>query len=652
MPNTASRMDRRHDWENAFDSLEASAIIFDATANRIVQFNQSAIKFLGFSGYELAQLKVSDLFGAQLPALIALTLECEDAGHAWSSDLRVHAAGGKSRAVEIAMSRFTDDDERNLYVAVLNDLKAARSRHARNFFGRVYLSESPDGERVDTVFRELTTGSQLILDAAGEGIYGVDAKGDTTFLNPAGEAMLGWSAEELIGLNAHYVFHHSHQDGTDYPIRACPIYAAFRDGRVHTVDNEVFWRKDGSSFPVEYTSTPIEDKGRLLGAVVVFRDVSERRNAERKLLDALSEVEDLKRRLEQENAYLQYELRAGINHKEIVGSSAPVRSILKQIELVASTDASVLITGESGTGKELIARAIHEGSERSRRPMIRVNCASIPRDLFESEFFGHAKGAFTGAVAERVGRFELADGGTIFLDEVGELPLEHQAKLLRILQDKQFERVGETKTRKVDIRVIAATNRNLADEVERKAFREDLFFRLNVFPIVSPPLRDRLEDIPALTTHLLKRVCERANRPLANLTMADVERLKAYHWPGNIRELENVLERAVITAADGRLRFHVPSVVREHADGLRQDFGQSHSKAADGRSDRPDDNAIPTDSELRKHERAAIEAAMWKCGGRVAGPGGAAALLGLNPSTLYSRLRRSGIDGRQFKNAT
>ena len=264
--------------------------------------------------------------------------------------------------------------------------------------------------------------NQLILRAAGEGIYGVNAEGKTTFVNPAAERMLGWTAEELVGHDMHSIVHHTHPDGSHYPEHACPIYAAFRDGAVHQVDTEVFWRKDGTSFWVEYTSTPIRDRGHVVGAVIVFRDVTQRREADEKLRAAHEEVDRLRERLELENAYLQEEIRIEGNHHGIVGRSAAIQKVLRQVELVAPTDATVLITGESGTGKELIARAIHDASKRSRRPLIRVNCATIPRELFESEFFGHAKGAFAGAARDGVGRFELADGGTLFLDEVADMP--------------------------------------------------------------------------------------------------------------------------------------------------------------------------------------------------------------------------------------
>ena len=326
---------------------------------------------------------------------------------------------------------------------------------------------------------------------------------------------------------------------------------------MHKVEGEVFWRKDGSPVWVEYTSTPIRDRDMVVGAVIVFRDVSQRREADEKLHAALTEVDRLRERLELENAYLQEEIRIETNPRGIIGQSEAIQKTLRQVKLVAPTAAAVMITGESGTGKELIARAIHEATSRSDRPLIRVNCAAIPRELFESEFFGHVKGAFTGAVRDRIGRFELADGGTLFLDEVGEIPLELQGKLLRVLQEGNFERVGEERTRTVDVRLIAATNRDLKQEVQRGRFREDLYFRLNVFPVESVPLRDRREDIPLLAQHFLMSESKELKSNL-RLSEGDARRLSRYDWPGNVRELQNVIERAAILAQNGRLRIDLP----------------------------------------------------------------------------------------------
>jgi transcriptional regulator with GAF, ATPase, and Fis domain len=312
----------------------------------------------------------------------------------------------------------------------------------------------------------------------------------------------------------------------------------------------------------------------------------------------------------------------------IVGASRALRQVIQQVDAVASTDATVLITGESGTGKELLAREVHMRSPRARRPFVKVNCSAIPREIFESEFFGHARGAFTGAVLERPGRFQIADGGTIFLDEIGDLPVEMQPKLLRVLQEGEYERVGEDRTRKVDVRVIAATNQNLGDEVRARRFRQDLFYRLNVFPLELPPLRARKDDIPELAAHTIARMSKRHRIPPPPLTTYDIQRLQRHDWPGNIRELQNVVERAVILSKGVRLRLDValPSIV-----------GASGEPASP--SGCPHEDVVLTDLECRERERANVMKALARCEGRIYGKGGAAELLGINPTTLASRLR-------------
>jgi formate hydrogenlyase transcriptional activator len=428
--------------------------------------------------------------------------------------------------------------------------------------------------------------------------------------------------------------HHHRADGSPYPNHDCPIYAAFRNGAVQTVAGEVFWRKDGTPLWVEYTSTPIRERGQIIGAVIVFRDVSQRREAEERLRQALGEVDTLRERLERENAYLQEEIRIEGNHRGIIGRSSAIQKTLRQIDLVAPTDATVLVTGESGTGKELIGRAIHEASSRRARPLIRVNCAAIPRELFESEFFGHVKGAFTGALRDRVGRFELADGGTLFLDEVGEIPLELQGKLLRILQEGQFERVGDERTRSVDVRVIAATNRDLRAEVAAGRFREDLYFRLDVFPIHSAPLRERVEDIGLLALHFLRHAERKLKTSGLALSEGDVRRLAGYGWPGNVRELQNVIERAAILARNGRPAIDLPA-------------GRP-AGAAPARAEEAGAGPI-TEDQRRARDRHNIIAALELAGGKVSGPGGAAERLGFRPTTLASRMKALAVDPRAIR---
>ena len=399
---------------------------------------------------------------------------------------------------------------------------------------------------------------------------------------------------------------------------------------MRTISDEVFWCEDGQPIPVEYTSTPIHEEGITIGAVAVFRGVSDRKQAERELRVAPEELESLKHRLELENAYLQQEIREEHHYHEIVGRSPALRKAIEQIELVAPTDATVLITGESGTGKELMARAIHQSSHRSERALIRVNCAAVPRELFESEFVGHVRGSFTGAVKDRPGRFELADGATLFLDEVGEIPVELQSKLLRVLQGGQFERVGSDRIRSIDVRLIAATNRDLRAEVAAGRFREDLYFRLNVFPINSAALRDRREDIPLLVAHFLQAIGRRFGRENLRVREADVRRLQAYDWPGNIHELQNLLERAVIVSPAGQLRLEMPTA-------------STTSERNDVPMSAPSPNRIPTEGERRKRDIAAIQQALQQSGGRVFGPGGAAEILAMKPTTLASRIKRWGI---------
>jgi len=349
---------------------------------------------------------------------------------------------------------------------------------------------------------------------------------------------------------------------------------------------------------------------------------------------AFEEIERLRHRLELENEYLREEISVEGAFDEMVGRSPSLQAVQRQVELVAPTDASVLILGESGTGKELVAREIHRQSNRSGGPLIKVNCAAIPKELYESEFFGHVKGSFTGAVSDRAGRFEAADGGTMFLDEVGEIPLNLQTKLLRVLQEGQFERIGDEATRQVDVRIVAATNRDLKRDVDAKRFREDLYYRLNVFPIEVAPLRDRKEDIPPLAERFLNLICRKMHRPVPELTPAGVEQLDRYDWPGNIRELRNVIERAVITANDGRLGIELPHELS--GEGARAPGGAGDSQA--------DDLHVVTDAEMRRRERANITAALQRTGWKIGGRSGAAELLGIKPTTLASRMKAMGIE--------
>ena len=619
----------------SFEHAIEPTLLLDPDADRIIDANPAACALLGIGRALLRATKISALHEGQIPALIVFTQAVLDKGTWWTNALTPRHATGKPLRLEYA-GAVVPYDGRALILLTMSDLEQRRRRTVDAAAEDHMRSGLAAWQRVERVFQDIERENQLILRAAGEGIYGVNADGKTTFVNPAAERMLGWSAEELVGKEIHPIVHHSHHDGSHYPDHDCPIYAAFRDGAVHNVDNEVFWRKDGTKVWVEYTSTPIRDRHLVIGAVIVFRDVSARRAADEKLHAALAEVDRLRERLELENAYLQEEIRIETNPRGIIGQSEAIQKTLRQVKLVAPTTAAVMITGESGTGKELIARAIHEASHRRDRPMIRVNCAAIPRELFESEFFGHARGAFTGAVRDRIGRFELADGGTLFLDEVGEIPLELQGKLLRVLQEGNFERVGEERTRGVDVRLIAATNRNLKQDVARGKFREDLYFRLNVFPVESVPLRERREDIALLAQHFL--LSEKLKSDL-RLSEGDARKLARYDWPGNVRELQNVIERAAILAQNGRLRIDLPDAMGPHV------------AAGSGRAKADTKPAVMTSSELRDFERGNILAALAACGGKVFGPGGAADVLDIKPTTLASRMKALGIAGARTRQA-
>ncbi len=598
--------------------------IFGIDLQGITQFaNPAAAKMTGWT--------VDELLGQPSHHLLHHTRIDGSSYH--SSECPIHAAykdgeihhvddeifwckDGSSFYVEYTSTPIFDNGKLAGAVVVFNDVTARRT--AERELKQAYVD------------------NQMILQAAGEGIYGLDCEGNTTFTNASAEAMLGYSAEELIGQPMHALLHHTRPDGSHYHREDCPIYAAFKDGAVHHTDDDIFWRKDGSSFPVFFTSTPIWQDGKITGAVVVFKDITERKQAEENIQKAYAEVQKMKERLEAENMYLQEEINNEHDFEDIIGQSSTVKQLLQQVELVAPTAASVLITGESGTGKELVARAIHERSDRSKRPLIRVNCAAIPAELFESEFFGHVKGSFTGAVKDRAGRFELADGGTIFLDEVGEIPLALQSKLLRVLQEGQYERVGDERTKKVDVRLIAATNRNLQEEVEAGNFREDLYFRLNVFPVNVVPLRERVDDIPLLTRHFVSMLSRKLNMPEPRLTNGTVKQLQSYSWKGNIRELQNVIERAIILSQGGSLRVDLPN-------SDVSPVVMSNTESGNGNNGGDSQSAPYTENERIARDKANIIQALDLCDNKISGAGGAAELLGIKPTTLASRLKNMDI---------
>ena len=377
--------------------------------------------------------------------------------------------------------------------------------------------------------------------------------------------------------------------------------------------------------------------GRVRRMHVAMKDVTERNQAERRLRAAFEENARLRKELERERDYLREEVQVSMNFGRIIGESSALKKMLARVEAVAQTSASVLIQGESGVGKELVAHVIHTRSPRSQAPLVKVNCASIPSELFESEFFGHVRGAFTGAHRDRIGRFQLADGGTLFMDEIGEIPLGLQGKLLRVLQEGEFEQVGSDRTRSVSVRVVAATNRDLDKAVEDGRFREDLFYRLSVFPIDVPPLREREDDIVQLASHFLEKICQDlGHRPLS-LNRQHLDLMRKYDWPGNVRELKNVIERAVILSRGKVLRLDLAM-----ADILKVASASATSATA------VEPNAAQAERLMNEQEflqlqkknlLAALGASQW----RVSGPRGAAALVGLKPSTFTDRMKKFGI---------
>jgi PAS domain S-box-containing protein len=486
--------------------------------------------------------------------------------------------------------------------------------------------------RIEQEVRTREEELSALLGSAMDAIVVLDADMTIIRVNPAAERLLGCTIEDLIGENLRDFLPAESAGQLD-------VFAQELDtrppgqGQLWIPHSFPVQRWDKSLFPAEATLSRFNNRGQTYHTIIL-RNVDERVEAERRIQSLASQTE-----------YLQEELKELRHFGEIIGRSPALRQVLREVEQVAVTDATVLIQGETGTGKELFARAIHGAGKRRGKPLVTVNCAAIPATLIESEFFGHERGAFTGATSKREGRFALADGGTIFLDEVGELPLELQGKLLRVLQEGTFEPVGGSVTRKVSVRVVAATNRDLAREVSEGRFREDLFYRLNVFPLRLPPLRERKEDIQALAFAFVRRFGQQIGRSLSPPSADDLRRLLAYSWPGNVRELQNVIERAVITATDGRLNLE-----RALPDAGETSAVSAEVKFIELTGTRPyqaEGDATParihTSQELENLEREnlvrALEFAQW----RVSGDSGAAALLGINPSTLRSRMKALGI---------
>jgi PAS domain S-box-containing protein len=472
--------------------------------------------------------------------------------------------------------------------------------------------------RAEAQVREREEKLARLVDSAMDAIVELDDALRVTRMNPAARKLFGREAPAAVGADLSRFL--SPESRTRLGELAAALGARPEGERYLWIPGGLeALPPGGDPFPAEATLSRF-DVHRRVYYTLILRNVNERLEAERRIRSLTVEAE-----------YLREELSALGGFAELLGTSEALRRVLKAVAQVAATDATALVLGETGTGKELVARAVHAASRRRSRPLVKVNCAAIPAALIESEFFGHEKGAFTGATQRRDGRFALADGGTIFLDEVGELPPDLQAKLLRVLQEGEFEPVGSSRTRKVDVRVIAASNRDLAEEVRSGRFREDLYYRLNVFPIAVPPLRERGEDVVVLAAAFATRVARRMGRVTEPLSPDDGARLRTYAWPGNVRELQNVIERAVITSSDGRLELG------RFLPGTAPTVASGPPPPLEGTA------AARTLRDLERLERESILAALDAASWRVAGETGAARLFGTKPSTLRSRMKALGI---------
>jgi PAS domain S-box-containing protein len=554
---------------------------------RVLDVNQRACDSLGYTRRELVGMSVAE-FGDRTPDQVSEVLGQLAPEEALSIEGHHVRKDGSSFPVEVRIG-LLEESGRKVWIALAHDITERKEAEAA-----LRASE----ERFAAIFR-----------SAMDAIVIVDSEFRITMFNQAAERVFKCLSADALGGSFRDFLCTDSKAALDQCVRSVQR-AESRYCYLWAPEGLTAVRADGERVPVEATVSLVEVGEQLLYAIIL-RDINDRMRSEAEL-----------QRLQEEMVYLQQELETTHSYGEIVGTAPRMKSVYEAIEKVAATDSTVLITGETGTGKELVARAIHSASRRKDKVLVRVNCATLPAGLIESELFGHEKGAFTGATTRKIGRFELANGGSIFLDEIGDLPLDLQNKLLRVLQEGEFERLGDSLTRKVDVRVIAATNRDLSDAIDEGMFRSDLFYRLNVFPIAVPALRDRKKDIPLLVKHLVMKYSVKMGKNIESIPQAAMNALMAYDWPGNVRELENVVERAVILTAATELQL---------GDWLA-------SSAATGPS------RIPTLEELEMdHITRVLEATGW----RVRGDGGAAALLGLKPTTLEARMKKLGIQRKR-----
>ena len=563
--------------------------LVDLDTLKFLDVNETACRVLGYSRKELLAIGVAGV-DPRLNDELHKTARKDLYRTGKATMESVHRRkDGSEFPVELTLQRVQLD--RDYVVAVVRDVT--------------------ERQRAESALRASESHFRMLVEQASDGIFVSDAEGRYLDVNRAGAEMLGYSKEEIVQRSIADVV-------VPEEIQRIPGEAQSLQGEKITRVEWQFLRKDGSVFPGEVTGRRLPD-GRLQG---ILRDMSEYKRTEQALRAALEELRQAKEKLDEERLYLEEEIDIKMGFGEIVGESDALKQVLAHVTTVAASDATVLVEGETGTGKELIARAIHRMSPRRGNSFIKMNCAAIPSGLLESELFGHEKGAFTGAIDRKIGRLELADRGTLFLDEIGEIPLSMQPKLLRVLQDQEFERLGGNRTLSVNFRLVVATNRDLWESVKRREFRSDLYYRLKVFPVRVPPLRVRREDIPALVEHFVRVHSSRMKKSITSIPKRTLEVLQQWDWPGNIRELENFVERSVILTEGSVLRAPLQELSLPSTP-----------------------TATPT---LEAAQKEYILQALRDSGGKLGGSTGAAARLGLKRTTLQSKLKQLGIEyGRE-----
>ena len=565
----------------------------------VKEANDAFARMAGFErGEELIGLRFSDVVPRSNPENIAAMKEIIENGY-----------NAKNILTREYYERIGERFALNNHAGVIEDGKFIRA------WGTAV--DITHLKKTEEKLRESEQRYRTVADFTNDWESWENPDGSLNYVSPAFERITGYGRQELIAhpelleeiivpedlgdWQRHHKAAHEQQKTAEIQFR------------IQSKDSQIKW--------IEHICQPVyNDRDQYLGVRASNRDITERMNMAEQLRQQLDQITRLQDRIKAEFTYLQDEIKSDHNYENIIGNSDALKYVLYRVDEVAPTEAAVLITGETGTGKELIARAIHSASSRNERAMVKINCAALPGALIESELFGHAKGAFTGADAPRVGRFQLADGATLFLDEISEIPLELQAKLLRVLEDGEFEPLGSSKTYHADVRIIAASNRDLEEEVEKGRFRQDLLYRINVFPLSIPPLRERKEDIPLLVDWFLDRNNRRMGRTITSVPKSLIKHLQTYEWPGNIRELENVIERAVITSRGSTLKL-----TSEFAQ-----FTKRHTRFKSGQT-------------LADVEKAHILKILEKTGWKISGPKGTSTILGLAPSTLRDRMKKLGI---------